>query len=53
MNDKDKQALFYKGAAAASDFLKAFDWDKYKQIRNENFLDNQNQLNTDPNNWGK
>jgi NTE family protein len=33
MPDEDKLDLFIRGARAAKDFLKKFDWEKYKKIR--------------------
>ncbi len=33
MPEKDKQALFTLGATKAVEFLKKFDWEEYKQIR--------------------
>jgi NTE family protein len=37
MDDKEKIALFQKGARAAVDFLKSFDWEVYKAERLKNF----------------
>jgi NTE family protein len=37
MSDKEKVELFRKGAQAAADFLKSFDWEKYKEERLRNF----------------
>ncbi len=37
MNDKEKIALFRKGALAAAEFLKNFDWNNYKEERLKNF----------------
>jgi NTE family protein len=51
MDDKQKQMLFKKGALEAIQFLKAFDWQKYKD---ERVLEKQKQSNTqkyNPNNW--
>lgn len=31
--DEDKLKLFKQGASAAADFLKKFDWGKYKETR--------------------
>lgn len=33
LSDEDKIDLFYRGAKAASDFLKSFNWEKYKKMR--------------------
>ncbi|MEO7922099.1 MAG: patatin-like phospholipase family protein [Chitinophagaceae bacterium] len=54
MSDKEKIALFRKGALAAADFLKSFDWDKYKGERLKNFemqqerFDNPNNMKVFP-----
>ena len=37
MEDKEKMELFRKGALAAADFLRHFDWEKYKAERLKNF----------------
>ena len=37
MEDKEKIELFKKGALAAAEFLKSFDWEKYKAERLKNF----------------
>ncbi|MEO6612359.1 MAG: patatin-like phospholipase family protein [Chitinophagaceae bacterium] len=37
MDDKEKIELFRKGALAAADFLKSFDWNHYKEERLKNF----------------
>lgn len=37
MENKEKIELFRKGALAASEFLKTFDWEKYKAERLKNF----------------
>lgn len=50
MNDKDKQAIFKKGAQAASDFILNFNWEDYKRQRlNNNEVLQSQQVN--PNNW--
>jgi NTE family protein len=51
MGDLEKQELFKKGAEAAITFLEGFDWDEYKKVRESNFIDNQNELQNNPNNW--
>jgi NTE family protein len=33
MSDSDKIDLFRRGAAAAGDFLRKFDWKEYKKVR--------------------
>jgi NTE family protein len=50
MNDNEKQKIFRKGAEAAAEFLKAFDWEDYKKQRFENneLLQDQRE---NPNNW--
>lgn len=35
ISDEAKKDLFYRGAKAAAEFLKDFDWNKYKEIRNK------------------
>lgn len=50
MDDKEKQLLFFKGAEAAANFLKEFDWENYKTQRLNNFKLLQEQR-LDPNNW--
>ena len=54
MDDKEKVELFKKGALAAADFLKNFDWEQYKaerlknfEIRQEQFI-NPNNVNVSP-----
>ncbi len=37
MEDKEKVELFAKGAAAAAEFLKGFNWEEYKTERLKNF----------------
>ena len=37
MSDKEKMQLFSKGAAAAADFLRSFNWEDYKAERLKNF----------------
>lgn len=49
MADKEKVELFRKGALAAVDFLRSFDWEKYKQERMLNFQMSQEKFNN-PNN---
>ncbi len=49
MKDKEKMELFKKGAAAAAEFLKTFDWEKYKAERLKNF-EIQMERFADPNN---
>jgi NTE family protein len=51
MGDLEKQELFIKGAEAAIDFLEGFNWDEYKKEREKNFIDNQKELQHNPNNW--
>ena len=54
MEDKEKIVLFRKGALAAADFLKNFDWNKYKDERLKNFemqeerFDNPNNMKVFP-----
>ena len=50
MNDEDKKAIFKKGAAAAADFLKTFDWKTYKAERLNNNKVMEEQMKN-PNNW--
>jgi len=33
LKDKDKMDLFVRGARAASEFLRKFDWEAYKKVR--------------------
>jgi NTE family protein len=49
MKDKEKIELFRKGAQAAADFLKEFDWIKYKDERLKNF-EMQEERFVNPNN---
>lgn len=49
MNDKEKIELFRKGAQAAADFLKEFDWAVYKDERLKNFNMQQDKFEN-PNN---
>jgi NTE family protein len=42
ISDKDKLALFRQGAFAAADFLKKFDWEKYKETRKTLIPQSQN-----------
>ena len=35
ISDEEKLALFVKGAQAAADFLKKFDWEAYKKGREQ------------------
>jgi NTE family protein len=49
MADKEKMELFKKGAQAAADFLKGFDWENYKAERLKNF-DMQKDRFENPNN---
>lgn len=49
MADKEKVELFRKGALAAADFLRSFDWVKYKEERLLNFQMSQEKFNN-PNN---
>ena len=51
MNDDEKIKIFMKGALAAKEFLKKFDWEDYKKQRKESF-DSRNTPDTDPNNFG-
>ena len=54
MDDKEKIVLFKKGALAAADFLKNFDWARYKDERLKNFelqrdkFDNPNNMEVFP-----
>ena len=54
MNDDEKILLFRKGALAAVDFLKSFNWEKYKDARLKNFemsqekFDNPNNMEVKP-----
>ncbi len=54
MQDREKIELFRKGAAAASEFLKSFDWEKYKTERMKNaemrqeYFDNPNNMEVFP-----
>ncbi|MES2893891.1 MAG: patatin-like phospholipase family protein [Bacteroidota bacterium] len=50
MEDKAKQELFAKGALAAADFLRSFDWENYKKQRLDNYAVLQEQR-SNPNNW--
>jgi len=50
MEEKDKQDLFQKGALAAANFLRNFDWENYKKQRLENHKVLQEQR-SNPNNW--
>jgi NTE family protein len=49
MKDADKAKLFEKGAQAAADFLKNFNWENYKSERLKNFEMSQEKFNN-PNN---
>ncbi|HRO69531.1 MAG TPA: patatin-like phospholipase family protein [Chitinophagaceae bacterium] len=49
MEDKEKVELFRKGARAAADFLRQFDWEKYKEERLRNFEMREERF-ADPNN---
>ncbi|HEX7903640.1 MAG TPA: patatin-like phospholipase family protein [Chitinophagaceae bacterium] len=49
MKDEEKVELFRKGALAAAEFLKSFDWEKYKDERLRNFEMNLEKINN-PNN---
>jgi NTE family protein len=49
MEEKEKAILFEKGAKAASEFLKAFDWESYKTERLRNFKLSEERFNN-PNN---
>ena len=55
MKNDEKIILFEKGARAAADFLKNFDWEAYKAERLKNFemgvekFQNPNNLNARPN----
>jgi NTE family protein len=49
MSDKEKIALFRKGALAAAEFLKSFDWENYKAERLRNHLMSQEKFDN-PNN---
>ncbi len=54
MKEEEKMELFRKGAQAASDFLKGFDWERYKDERLRNFemsqekFDNPNNMEVKP-----
>lgn len=50
MDDKEKQAVFQEGAAAAARFLRKFDWEDYKiqRLKNNAVLEEQKM---NPNNW--
>jgi len=50
MKDKEKKDIFYMGAKAAAEFLKDFDWEKYKDERQKNYYTLQSQR-VHPNNW--
>lgn len=52
MSNKEKEALFHKGAKAAADFIRKFDWNSYKEQRKADF-EALNALREDPNNWSK
>src|SRR5260221_8090853 len=49
MEDDEKIRLFKKGARAAANFLKAFNWEEYKAERLENFKMGEEKFK-DPNN---
>ena len=49
MKDEEKIELFRKGALAAADFLKTFDWEKYKAERLRNHLMSEEKF-VNPNN---
>lgn len=49
MKDEEKISLFKKGAATAIEFLKEFDWEKYKTERLKN-IEMQQELFKNPNN---
>lgn len=46
MDDKEKVELFKKGALAAAEFLKTFDWEQYKAERLKDFEISLEQLIT-------
>ncbi len=54
MKKEEKIALFRKGAVAASEFLKSFNWEKYKEERLRNYkmseekFDNPNNMKAQP-----
>ena len=50
MKDDEKEKIFEKGAKAAAEFLKTFNWEDYKKQRFENneLLQKQRE---NPNNW--
>lgn len=49
MKDEEKIVLFRKGALAAAEFLKTFDWENYKNERLKNFTMHQDRFDN-PNN---